>query len=128
MRRHTGEKPLKCLHCERGFADRGTLLAHQRIHTGWFHPYTLNSCSFFLLLSFSFFIPLVVQIVSLDSLYFLFFAIHHYFFFLLYPIPPLLPFPLHYPPSPLSYPSTQTSLLSIIFPFLSSYFNQKYGI
>ncbi|KAJ8960776.1 hypothetical protein NQ318_020070 [Aromia moschata] len=43
MRRHTGERPYKCVHCDMGFPRKHDLKCHERTHTGD-SPYLCTSC------------------------------------------------------------------------------------
>ncbi|NXB81345.1 ZN761 protein, partial [Donacobius atricapilla] len=40
---HDGEKPHKCLECEKSFIQRSSLICHQRIHLGE-QPYECGGC------------------------------------------------------------------------------------
>lgn len=43
IRRHTGERPYKCLYCERHFYDRSEKVRHERVHTNT-RPYECKEC------------------------------------------------------------------------------------
>ena len=43
MRRHKGERPFQCAHCNRGFTEQWALKKHLRLHTGE-KPYSCDVC------------------------------------------------------------------------------------